>query len=444
MAGIFIDPAESFSRALGQGLATFKSFRDEARQDEDRMFNRSMAEKADRRADETLNMAKAGEARAQNEFDYGVSRRPFKEKAEETQLKGFELNNEGQRLQNEWYPKIQGENIRSSRDASARGWAGIRMEGARLSLQQQAFAAEQEERQQRNALRLITQAVRTNDYSQVANNTAAGNAAMKLAAAAAGAPNLINALQNPTGNWSLDPTQKRTVFNVANISMNKTADNLGFQRGSVSMLDMRPKKGSKGTVEIDFIGYDPKSGRMVKKTGNMAATQLFDKAAVFANTMNRISADPRARTALVSAFRSSDPEMFSEMLDHEIKRRQSAIKGLQDRTLKVENPRQYMAELSREVMLLENGDTDALNKIIFPRMGQVGQEQATPHTQRAFDRVSRFGNGNKPDDVVTGINSVIERASRDRKYYDKILRDGGIPNYGEFDPMKVIRAISAS
>lgn len=33
MAGAFIDPAESFSRALNQGLGIFKSYRDEARQD---------------------------------------------------------------------------------------------------------------------------------------------------------------------------------------------------------------------------------------------------------------------------------------------------------------------------------------------------------------------------------------------------------------------------
>jgi hypothetical protein len=436
------DPAQSFSNALGQGLGIMKSYRDEARLDEETKFNRTLALSAEKRAQGAEARAVENQGMLVEESKYQIGRRPFKEKVEQTQLTGFELNNEGQKQQNEWYPKIQRENIRSSQDTSSRGWAQIGLDRQRISLAKTQAAAEQEDRDSRNAFRMLVSAVQTSDYSSIANNPKAGSAVLRMAGAAAGAPTLLAAMQDPTGSWLNDPKQKRAVLNVAAINLGQTADNLGFRRGTVSIADIRPSK-IKGQLKMDFVGINPKTGRLEKREGNMDAARLFDKTAVFANTMSRITTDPKARASMVSAFRASDPEMFKDMLGYEISRRETAIKGLKDRTIKVQNPQAYAQELQQELMLLQNNDPNTVGSIIFPRMEKVGREFVQSNTSRAYDNVearSSKARGN-PNAIVTGINSVLERAARDPKYYASILKTAGISSSGGYDPNKVLQAI---
>jgi hypothetical protein len=438
----FIDPAESFSKALGQGLGMFKSYRDEARLDEETAFNRRIALNAEDRARSAEQRAVQTQNMLTEQNRYDISRRPFKEKVDQTQLEGFELNNKGQALENEWYPRIQEENLRSSRDASARGWAGIRNEQARISLARSEAAAVQAERDDRNAFRMLVGAIKTQDYNAIANNPKAGTAVLRMAGAAAGAPALLAAMQNPTGSWINDPRQKRAVLNVAAVDLGKTADNLGFRRGSVSIADLRPSN-VKGKVNIDFVGINPRTGRLERRSGNMDANRLFDKAAVFANTMHKITNDPQARASMVNAFRAAVPDEYAEMLSFEISRREQAIKGLKEGTIKVADTTGYMTELQREVMLLQNNDSNAVGSVIFPRMQKVGREYVQSPTTRAYDGIEgrmTKGRGN-PDAVITGINTVLDRAARDRKYYDSILKGAGISSAGAFDPSKVLRAL---
>lgn len=437
------DPAQSFSNALGQGLGIMKSYRDEARMDEETTFNRKLALSAEARAQGAEARAVENQGMLVEENKYQIGRRPFKEKVEQTQLTGFELNNEGQKQQNEWYPIIQQENIRSSKDTSARGWAQVGLDRDRINLAKQQARAEQEDRDSRNAFRMLVSAVQTSDYTAIANNPKTGSAVLRMAGAAAGAPTLFAAMQDPTGSWLRDPKQKRAVLNVAAINLGQTADNLGFKRGTVSIADIRPSK-VKGQLKMDFVGVNPKTGRLEKREGNMDAARLFDKTAVFANTMNRITTDPKARASMVSAFRASDPEMFGEMVSHEITRREAAIKGLKDRTIKVANPQAYAADLQREVMLLQNNDPSTLGSVIFPRMEKVGREFVQSNTSRAYDKVESRGTSNvkgNSDAIVRGINGVLDRAARDPKYYASILKGAGISSSGGYDPNKVLQAI---
>jgi hemerythrin superfamily protein len=194
---------------------------------------------------------------------------------------------------------------------------------------------------------------------------------------------------------------------------------------------------------MDFVGVNPKTGKVEKRVGNMDAARLFDKTAVFANTMNKITNDPQARSSLVSAFRSSEPDIYKDMLSFEISRRESAIKGLKDRTIKVENPQAYMAELQREVTLLQNNDSNTIGSIIFPRMQKVGREFVQSNTTRAYDRIESMAPTakDKPDAIIKGINAVMDRAARDPKYYASILKGAGISSSGGYDPNKVLQAI---
>jgi hypothetical protein len=199
----------------------------------------------------------------------------------------------------------------------------------------------------------------------------------------------------------------------------------------------------KGKVDLDFVGINPKTGRIERRVGNMEAARLFDKASVFANTMERITNDPRARSSMVSAMRNSDPEMYGEMLNFEISRREKAIKGIQDRTIKVADPRGMMADLQQELTLLQNNDQNTIGTVLFPRIAQVGSEYVRSNTTRAYDRIESLAPKakDKPDAIIKGINAVMDRAARDPKYYASILKGAGISSSGGYDPNKVLQAI---
>lgn len=266
-----------------------------------------------------------------------------------------------------------------------------------------------------------------------------------MAGAGAGAPRLLEAMQNPTGSWLNDPKTKREVLNVAAIDLGKTAQNLGFKKGTVTVADIKPTK-VKGMVDLEFVGLNPRTGRLEKRMGHMPAARLFDKASLFANTMHRISNDPKARTAMVTAFRESRDPLYGEMLDYEVTARQSAISDLKSKA-KTEGlsdeESQILGTLQREVVALQRNDPNAVGAVIFPRMQKVGREFVTTSTSRAF-RVTEARQpkaAGNTDALVVGINSVIDRAARDRKYYERILNSVGISPAGPFDPDKVLRAI---
>ena len=76
-------------------------------------------------------------------------------------------------------------------------------------------------------------------------------------------------------------------------------------------------------------------------------------------------------------------------------------------------------------------------------MQKVGREFVQSNTSRAYDNVesrSTTARGN-PDAIVKGMNSVLDRAARDPKYYASILKIAGIPSSGGYDPNKVLQAL---
>lgn len=440
-----IDPAQSFSNALNQGLGIMKSYRDEARVDEETAFNRQMALKVDGRAEKATEVMMAGEGRDKEQNVYDIGRRGFNEKVADEELRGKTLLNEGTAKNNSWIDQINTESIASSKARTGQGWANVRNDAARVGIQQrqldlqiQESAAARADAESKNAFRLLVTSIQSGDYKGIANNPRVGNSVLRMAGAAVGARDLVSAMNDPTGQWLQDPRQKRAVLNVAAIDLGKSADNLGFRRGTLSISDLRPSK-EKGMVNIDFVGINPRTGKLEKKSSSMPAARLFDKAAVFSNTMKNIADDPKARTSLVSAFRTSDPELFGEMLKFEVSRREDALKGLNDGTLKVSNKLAYQTEIGRELTLLRNNDPNTVGSILFPRMAKVGREYTQSNTTRAYDRIE--GMAGKGSDVLKGINSVIDKASRDPRYYAAILKKGGIPNSGGFDPNKVLQAI---
>ena len=437
-----IDPAQSFSTALNQGLGIMKSYRDEERLDEETAFNRSIAlsqedraKNADRRAQQTQDMLK-------DTYDYEKGRRPKKEELEQAQLTGYQLDNDGKKKNNAWIDEINTENIRASKDGSARGWAGIDIQRGQLALQTRQQQIAEETANSQNAFRMLVDAAKTRDYSVFQNNPKVGTEILRLAGAAYGAPQLLDAMQNPTGAWLRDPKQKRAVLNVAAIDLGGTADKLGFRRGSVSVVDIKPSN-VKGKLNIEFVGLNPRTGRLEKRTGPMDAARLFDKAAVFSNTLGRINDDPAAQNALVNAFRASQPENFGKLLTYEIKRRESAISAIDKDLAQVQDPEGTMRRLQLEVTNLENNDPTTIAGIMFPRVAKVGREFTTSHTSRAYDNVESLAptvKGN-PDAILRGINSQLAKAAANPKYYQSILKKGGIDSSGPFDPSKVLQAL---
>lgn len=378
MAGAFIDPAESFSRALGQGLATFKSYRDEARQDEDRDFNKKMALRLDERSERQLAISEGTFDMAKENNEYAKSRRPFQEKVDQANLTGLELGNEGKRIDNEWQPKLNAENIRSSRDASARGWAGINIQRGELALRQQAFRAEQAQNDQSNFLRSFVSGVSSGDMSAVTRNPgAATKTVVTMASLAYGSPVLSEALQNPFGAWRNDPKKVDQLMPFADLSglTGGTARQRGYGRDTrVVDMEATKVKTPDGKVvpgfRFVFEGTNTKTGKRERFDAYQNAEKFLDKAHAYQSVFGSIGNRKDAQARLAYAFGSANPKEFDEIVRYEVDKRERAIKQLES-TAGPKN-RAMAAQLKAELNQIYDGDPETVGSIVFKRLGQAG------------------------------------------------------------------------
>ena len=377
MAGAFIDPAESFSRALGQGLATFKSYRDEARQDEDRAFNKKMAMRLDDRSERQMQISEGTFAMAKENNDYNKSRRPFQEKVDQANLTGLELGNEGKRIDNEWQPKLNKETIRSSQDASARGWAGINIQRGELALRRAAFSAEQAQRESQDFMRNFVGGVSSGNVDAATRNPKmATKTVMAMAGLAYGSPVLGEALQNPFGAWRNDPKKVDALMPFADLSglTQGTAKAKGFGR-DVRIVDMEATKVRTGDgkevpgFRFVFEGTNKRTGKRERFDAYQNAQQFLDKAGAYKAVFGSINNRKDAQARLAFAFGAANRQEFDDIMEYEVAKRERAVKQLEG-TAGIQN-RSQAAALRAELDKIYNGDAETIGSIVFKRLGQA-------------------------------------------------------------------------
>lgn len=376
MAGIFIDPAESFSKALGQGLSVFKGYRDEQRQDEDRafakqqaLFDRQMKERMLKMDEETFGMRK-------DEFEYVKTRRPFKEKTEQAELDNVNLRNEGQRIQNEWTPKINAENIRSSRDASARGWRSLANEGARISLARQEYNDRRRDadrvKESNLGFAAMAQAFANPSESNLRrlyNNPSAARALTTFAAATTQSAAVQEAMRDPFGNWIRDPKKFADVTNYARVTpvFNATVQKYGFGRDTkvtgFRHVEVKGEDGKpKSVVEMTITGT--RGGKRESMKTYARPDQLFETAGMAANIFGRIANDPVSKAKLGRLYGESDREGANRIIENEV--------DVIERKLKLLRP--GSEDHKRLTFMLQNildGNPETIGSVIFDRLGNI-------------------------------------------------------------------------
>lgn len=394
MAGVFIDPAESFSRALGQGLNTFKSYRDEARQDEDRAFSKKMALKADTRADNAdkrdetrLGMDQTRFGWEGDRFNFEKSRWPTILKMDElgvqekeVSIEGGKLSNEGQRIENRFKPRMYQSQINqndASADASRASAAASRNRDYRDSV---------DWKEGREARQFYS-------FFSGQSNSLSGNGnfgALPMAGQVSRAPAVLQALQDPKAGWMTNPQMKADVLAMAAPgSAGPVEQKYGWVQGRTGIVDVQPA--GNGRVKAKFLGINAKTGRMQYVWLERDAGQLFSGANVRARTLAAIGNDPQARKRFLQGMYTEDPEGFKKFAG-----RASEVVGMQ--RAKYEKDYKDAIGTGREAaakQALDQFDAkadDLLAQEAFRVAGEEGRKMTIPSSAKAIAFFEKQGN----------------------------------------------------
>lgn len=380
-----IDPAESFSKALGQGLGIFKSYRDEARQDEDRAFEREMRLKMDARADKQLEFLANEDQRNQGEYDFEYKVDPItgksrKQQTSDVNLKildnqarstgaeasAAEFNADPTRMQTMFDLNV-GEkkaNIRQSDASAAASRASANYSNTSAAIAREEAAERRRDRAQRQAMLqsigFIGQTIQSGGKApeSMRGNTEVVRSAGRLAAMSLGANTFWEAVQNPFGNWLNDPKKVREVMPFAYTTVSATEKARGFKDSRIVDIDATKD----GKFRLIFDGVNKQTGKRQQYTGVADPDVFFGKAFGYANLFREINRRPEARIGIARTVAAADPEIAESLLSREAKKLEARIKVA---------PRAERAALERRLALLESGDATVAADVIFNGMASI-------------------------------------------------------------------------
>lgn len=386
-----IDPAQSFSNALGQGLGIMKSYRDEARGDEDRTFDKMMRERAYQLQEKTYDLASAANTREQGRYDFLNS--PEMRGYETTAAKGDADFKTAQALDAGILAKARPQIIQSELTQNDRqGRASLMSAGAavsnartnagQLSLETRRYNDGRNDVTNNKTLIQSLQALTSFTgpnanpaaAKQIMGNGVVASNVIKLAALASDAPVMESILRNPYGNWinegkSLGVAKRFATFAPV---VKATMRQQGFLQGTkITNIRGHTEKDPQGRpqqlVELTFKG--PTAGGKTKTyTGYVRPEKLFEPAAMASNLFGNVNRDPVAKQRLVRAFMMADEKGFNMVLNDEVQRIDGLISTYgSDRRYRVE-----VASLIDKKSKLLNGDAATAADVVFSSLGRIG------------------------------------------------------------------------
>jgi len=371
-----IDPAQSFSNALGQGLGIMKSYRDETRLDEDRAFEKSMKLETQRQAQEQLNLLIKGDKREQMRFDEDMT-------PERVALRGrkavADVNlTEAQATDAGILASKRGKMIDGRMNAvTSRGELGLRTR------------AYNDERADLIASKALQEAWKfvgaagkdptPESMRSLMGNKIAGSQLIKLASKAYDAPVLEEIMQNPFGNWINDGKKLGVALRFARDTevVNATVKAQGFDPKTTRATRFRgaTQKDANGRpmqmVEVTLSGKDLKTGKNKTFTGLVKPETLFESGAVAANVFRGINNDPMLRGRVAQMYQATNEDSFYKILGYEASRLEKLIKNPQLGNKKY-TEEQIIASAQNRLAALERGDPQITADTVFRYMGRIG------------------------------------------------------------------------
>jgi hypothetical protein len=385
----FIDPAQSFSNALNQGLGVFKSYRDEARQDEDRAFEKSMKERMAKLQEDQLQLMVNDDLREGKKFaiDYSPTRVAAGDKqatalADEAVYKakdaGILADNRKRMIDTDINVALSNaQSNRISAGASATNAQTSRMEfGLRQRQYNDARAEQARAKAFRDSMAYIVQGSSNPSVAKnIAGNKVVAASVMRIASAAADAPVLNEILQDPYGDWMKDGKKLGVALRFAssNPIVTATARAQGFKQGTAKLDRVRAAtaydpvtKTNQQVVELRMTGI--KNGKQTSYTGYVAPQKLFEPAAMMAGVFNAIGNGPRSKQRLAQVYQQADEEGFYGYLAHELESidRKVAAYGT------LPQYAQQKKDLVARRAAIEDGDPTVISDVIFKSLGRIG------------------------------------------------------------------------
>jgi hypothetical protein len=386
-----IDPAQSFSTALNQGLGIMKSYRDEERGDEDRTFDKMMRERAYQLQEKTYDLALAGNKREQDRFDFLNS--PVMRGYETTAAKGDadfktasakEAGVKADRANDIIDADINATNSnatsnRISANASASNAVTNRLN---YGLNRQQYTDTRSDavgsRTLIESLKALTSFTGPNANpaaaKKIMGNGVVASQVIKMAALASDVPLMESILKNPYGNWINNVDSLRAARRFATFApvVKATMQQQGFLQGTkIIKFRGHTENNRQGKpqqlVELTFQG--PTAGGKIKTyVGYVRPEKLFEPAAMATNLFSNVSRDPVAKQKLVQAFAMSDEKGFNMVLNNEVQRIDGLISTYgSDRKYRME-----VASLRDRKSKLLNGDAATAADVVFSSLGRIG------------------------------------------------------------------------
>jgi hypothetical protein len=391
-----VDPAQSFSNALGQGLGIMKSYRDEARQDEDRAFEKSMKLETQRQAQEQLKLLIKDDVRKQGVYDEDMA--PDRVALRGRQLLGTvnkteaEARDSGILADNrkrmiDTDIEVAKGNLDVNRYQARTGRMNANTSAGELGLRTRMYNDERSDlianRALQEAWKFVGAAGKNptpESMRSLMGNKIAGSQLIKLASKAYDAPVLEEIMQNPFGNWINDGKKLGVALRFARDTevVNATVKAQGFDPRTTKATRFRgaTQKDANGRpmqmVEVTLSGKDLKTGKNKTFTGLVKPETLFESGAVAANVFRGINNDPMLRGRVVQMYQATNEDSFYKILGYEASRLEKLIKNPQSLVTKDITEEQIIASAQKRLAALESGDPQITADTVFRYMGRIG------------------------------------------------------------------------
>ena len=393
-----IDPAQSFSNALGQGLGIIKSYRDEARLDEDRSFEKSMKLETQRQAQEQLNLLIKGDKREQMKFDEDmtperIALRSRKAVADvglteaQAQDAGILASKRGKMIDTDI--KVALGNLGVNQFNARTSRMNANTSAGELGLRTLAYNNERADLVANRALQQTWKAVSTassnptpENMRALMGNKIAGSAIIKMAANAYDSPILEEIMQNPFGDWMKSGKKLGVALRFARETevVNATVKAQGFNPSKTKATKFQsvPQKGDDGKtrqmIAVTLSGPDARTGKNKTFTGFVKPEVLFESGAVAANVFKGINNDPILRGRLAQMYQATNEDKFYKILDRESTRLEKELKSpTHPKVLSGDIDEDlYKLEVSKVLQGLKTGDPNITTDTVFRYMGRMG------------------------------------------------------------------------
>lgn len=415
------DLAESFSNALGQGLGIMKSYRDEARQDDDRLFAKNVALAAEKRADKSLELQVNQDFRTGDEFKFQQTRRPSILKQDDQAIALGAEQITGAQIDNKYKPEKYKAEINQTNAAadSNRASAGESRVRTRV-LQNQDYRAGQDWNDARAANGMVNYLLGKTS-TLPANAGGMRNTPLGFAGIIGAAPKVLSVLQNPTQTgWMSDPQLKAQVMTFAGRGADSELEkSKRWRSGSAGMVNIVPA--GKGRVKALFVGVDQKTGRQTQAWVEKDAGALFAQANVRARHLGVMGSDPQVRRNFVAALRST-PDAYEAFTGRATQllgmQRQSLVKQYTDAA----SP-QRKAAAEQALMKFDANAENLIADKTFELMKAGGQAVAIPKTTRAYAYLTSQG------DSTAKAADMINKISENPTVFANFIKTNGLkPN----------------